>query len=222
MIRRYSRRAQFLETGLAAALGDHDGAASALAALCDKDSHDDFPDLADEHSNLRTYAESLCATALCDDDLHVESVPLWERVLDGMEHQSNGSPFADHLLVAAATAYGRFCVETGRLSVAEPWLRRAEARADANGWELARARTQLERAAASWSVGDHATTEQLVSAAQPVIARYARAHDAARCWLYMGLTRLASGALTLARGGTNGGRAGPADLELVPPGPRRA
>ena len=39
--------------------------------------------------------------------------------------------FADHLRVAAATAYGRFCVETGRLAEAEPWLRRAGARASA-------------------------------------------------------------------------------------------
>ena len=53
----------------------------------------------------------------------------------------------------------------------------------------------MERAAACWSVGDHVTTEQLASDAHQVISRYARAHDAARCWLYMGLTRLAGGAL---------------------------
>jgi tetratricopeptide (TPR) repeat protein len=203
MIRRYTRRAQFLDAGLAAALGDHEDAAVQLAALCNQPSscgqpEEDVADLADEHAYLRTYAQTLCATALCDDDLHVESVPLWERVLDGVDHHPNGSPFADHLLVEAATAYGRFCVETGRLSEAEPWLRRAEARAQANGWELAAARTQLERAAASWLVGDHAATEQLVSAAYPVIARYDRAHDVARCWLYMGLTRLGSGALEAA------------------------
>ncbi|OBG20368.1 hypothetical protein [Mycobacterium sp. 852002-51057_SCH5723018] len=198
MIRRYTRRAQFLEAGLAAALGDHEDAAVKLAALCDGRGEEDDAELADEHAYLRTYAETLCAAALCDDDLHMESVPLWERVLDGMDHHRNGSPFADHLLVEAATAYGRFCVETGRLSEAEPWLRRAEARAQANKWELAAARTQLERAAASWLVGDHATTEQLTSAAYPVIARYDRAHDVARCWLYMGLTRLASGALEAA------------------------
>ena len=195
MICRYSRRARFLETGLAAALGDHEGAASALAVLCDSDSDEGFTDLTDEHAYLRTYAQVLCATALCDDDLHVRSVPLWERVLDGIDHLRNGSEFADHLLIAAATAYSRFCVETGRLAEAEPWLRRAGARAQARGWELANARTQLERAAACWSVGDHATTEQLVSEAYPVIARYSRAHDVARCWLYMGLTRLGSGAL---------------------------
>ena len=198
MIFRYTRRARFLETGLAAALGDHEGAASALAVLCDSDSDEGFTDLTDEHAYLRTYAQVLCATALCDDDLHVRSVPLWERVLDGIDHLRDGSEFADHLLVAAATAYSRFCVETGRLAEAEPWLRRAGARAQARGWELANARTQLERAAACWSVGDHATTEQLVSEAYPVIARYSRAHDIARCWLYMGLTRLGSGALEAA------------------------
>ena len=198
MICRYSRRARFLEAGLAAALGDHEGAASALAVLCDSDSDEGFTDLTDEHAYLRTYAQVLCATALCDDDLHVRSVPLWERVLDGIDHLRDGSEFADHLLVAAATAYSRFCVETGRLAEAEPWLRRAGARAQTRGWELAHARTQLERAAASWLVGDHATTDQLVSEAQPVIARYARADDHARCWLYLGLTRLGSGELRAA------------------------
>ncbi|MCV7101439.1 hypothetical protein [Mycobacterium palustre] len=199
MIRRYTRRAQFLETGLAAALGEHDDAAAKLAALCDGSADDgDAADLADECSYLRTYAQTLCATALCDDDLHVQSVPLWDRALDGLDSHGNGGPVADHLMVETATAYGRFCVETGRLSEAEPWLRRAEARARANGWELACARTQLERAAAAWLVGDHATTERLVSEAYPVIARYDRAHDAARCWLYMGLTRLGSGALEAA------------------------
>jgi hypothetical protein len=197
MIRRYSRRAAFLETGLAAALGDHEGAASALTVLGDDD-YDDFADLADEHAYLRAYAQILCATALCDDDLHVQSVPLWGQVLGGVDRLQNGGEFADHLLIAAATAYGRFCVETGRLSEAEPWLRRAEARAQAKGWELATARAQLERAAARWSVGDHAATEHLVSQAYPVIARYARAHEVARCWLYMGLTRLGSGALEAA------------------------
>ena len=43
--------------------------------------------------------------------------------------------------------YARFCIETGRLDEAEPWLRRVGARAEARGWELATARTQLERGA---------------------------------------------------------------------------
>jgi hypothetical protein len=198
MIRRYSRRARFLQAGLAAALGDHEGAASALTELCDTQPHGDFADLVDEHTYLRIHAQILCATALCDDDLHVQSVPLWERVIDGIGSLGNGSESADHLLIAAATAYGRFCVETGRLTEAEPWLRRAGARAQARGWELANARTQLERAAGCWSVGDHATTEQLVSEAHPVITRYDRAHDIARCWTYLGFIRLGSGALKAA------------------------
>jgi tetratricopeptide (TPR) repeat protein len=195
MIRRYSRRAQFLHTGLTAAQGDHEGAETGLAELSAAD--DAFPELADEHGRLVIHAQVLCATALCDDDLHVRSVSLWERVLGAVDGLAD-TEFDDQLRVAAGTAYGRFCVETGRLTEAEPWLRRAGARAQARQWELANARTQLERAAACWSVGDHTTTEQLVSEAQPVIARYERAHDVARCWLYMGLTRLASGALEAA------------------------
>jgi tetratricopeptide (TPR) repeat protein len=198
MIRRYSRRAQFLQTGLAAALGDHEGAASALAVLSDTGSDEQLADLADEHDYLVTHAQMLCAGALCDDDLHVQSLPLWDRVLAALEDPDRlrgDSPFGDYLRVAAATEYGRFCVETGRLAEAEPWLRRAGARAQANGWELATARTQLERAVACWSAADHAGTEKLVSEAYSVIERYARAHDVARCWLYMGFTRLGSGAL---------------------------
>ncbi|SOJ57862.1 hypothetical protein MSIMFB_05340 [Mycobacterium simulans] len=191
MICRYSRRAQFLQTGLAAAQGDHEGAEAALAALADDSA---LPELADEHAYLLTYARILCASALCDDDLHVRSLPLWQQVLDVIEDNKS----ADFLRVTGATAYGRFCVETGRLTEAEPWLRRAGARAEANGWELATARTQLERAAARWSAGDHVATEQLVSQAYPVIAKYARAHDVSRCWLYLGLTRLGSGALEAA------------------------
>jgi hypothetical protein len=193
MTRRYSRRAQFLEVVLAAALGDHEAAATALAVLDGMDSGG-FADLVDEHAYLRCWARALCATALCDDDLHARSIPLWDQVLPTIEDVN----CSDHLRVAAATAYGRFCVETGRLADAEPWLRRAEARAQANGWELAGATAQLERAAGSWAASDHVTTERLVSEAYPVIARCARAHDVGRCWLYMGLTRLASGGLEAA------------------------
>ncbi|MGO9152079.1 hypothetical protein [Mycobacterium sp.] len=198
MICRYSRRAQFLETGLAAAQGDHVGAETALKALGDADSDEEFPALADEHAFLLTYAQILCATALCDDDLHARSVPLWEKALAATDQPAGRTEAGYFLQVVAATAYGRFCVETGRLSEAQPWLRRAGARAQANGWELATARTELERAAASWSVRDCETTERLVSQAYPVIARHARAHDVSRCWLYLGLTRLARGALQAA------------------------
>jgi tetratricopeptide (TPR) repeat protein len=195
MIRRYSRRAQFLQTGVAAAQGDHEGAEAALAELSDAD--DTFPELADEHLRVIIHAQVLCASARCDDDLHVRSAPLWEKALGAID-RLGATEADDQLRVAAATAYGRFCVETGRLTEAEPRLLRAGARARAREWELAYARTQLERAAARWLVGDHATTEQLVSEAHPVIARYERAHDIARCWLYMGLTRLASGELAAA------------------------
>ncbi|MDT5139323.1 MAG: hypothetical protein QOD58_3585, partial [Mycobacterium sp.] len=196
MVRRYSRRAQFLAIGLAATQGDHEDAEAALQVLTEPD--DSFPDLADEHRHLLTYARMMCAAALCDDDLHVRSLPLWEQVLENLNHPAGNGESSDHLWVLAATEYGRFCIETGRLAEAEPWLRRAGARAQVQSWELASARTKLERAAACWTVGDHNTTEQLISEAHPVIARHARGHEVSRCWLYMGLTRLASGALEAA------------------------
>ena len=198
MVSRYTRRAQFLESGLAAAIGDHEGAQNALAALRDADSDDAGADLADEHRYLLTYTQILCAAALCDDDLHQRSQPLWEQVIGAIGGPGDGTESDDHLRIVGGTGYGRFCIATGRLSEAEPWLRRAEARAQARGWELAEARTQLERGAASWSDGDRATTERLVSAAYPVIARHCRAHDVARCWLYLGLTRMSGGALEAA------------------------
>lgn len=190
--RRYSQRAQFLQIGLAAAHGDHETAEVALVALADDEP---VPGLADEHRFLITYAEILCAVALCDDDLHVKSIPLWQRVIDVIERPGDGSVYHDHLLVLGATGYGRFCVETGRLSEAEPWLRRAGARAAAREWKLAVSRTQLERATAAWSAGDRALAQTLVHEAYPAIAEHARAHDVSRCWLYFGLISISVQAL---------------------------
>jgi tetratricopeptide (TPR) repeat protein len=188
MICRYARRTQFLRTGLAAAAhGDHEGAELALFVLCSDDSGANFPDLADEHRFLITYAQIFCATAMCDDDLHVQSVPLWEKVISAIDQPGNGSEADDHLLVQGATGYGRFCIETGRLSEAEPWLRRAGARAEARGWELAKARTQLERGTAAWASSDVWQTQTLVHEAYPAIAEGYRAHDVSRSWLYLGL-----------------------------------
>jgi tetratricopeptide (TPR) repeat protein len=195
IICRYSRRAQFLRTGLAAAAhGDHEAAEAGLLVLTD-DTSAAFPDLAAEHGFLVTYARILCATALCDDDLHVRSVPLWEQVIDAIEGMADGSEFDDFLLVLGATGYGRFCVETGRLAEAEPWLQRAGARAERRGWKLATARTQLERATASWAGGDRAESQRLVHEAYPAIAEGYRAHDVSRCWLYFGLISLSIEAL---------------------------
>ena len=115
MLCRYTRRAQYLRAGLAAvAHGDHEGAELALLALCNDDSGAAFPDLAAEHRFLITYAQILCATALCDDDLHVQSVPLWEKVIEAIDRSTGDSEADDHLLVLGATSYGRFCIETGR------------------------------------------------------------------------------------------------------------
>jgi tetratricopeptide (TPR) repeat protein len=194
MICRYSRRAQFLRTGLAAAIGDHETAEAGLLVLTD-DTAEEFPDLAAEHAFLVTYARILCAVALCDDDLHVRSVPLWEQVIDAIGHTVDGSDFNDFLLVVGATGYGRFCVETGRLAEAEPWLQRAGARAKKHGWKLAMARTQLERATAAWAAGDRAECQRLAHEAYPAIAEGYRAHDVSRSWLYFGLLSLSIEAL---------------------------
>ena len=167
MILRYSRRAQFLETGLAAAHGDHESAEVALLVLTDETSAAAFADLADEHAYLVTYARIMCAVALCDDDLHVRSVPLWEKVIDVLDRPDTGSEFDDSLLVLGGTAYGRFCVETGRLPEAEPWLQRAGARAEKRGWELATARTKLERATSFWLERNPVETERLLREAYP-------------------------------------------------------
>ncbi|KQY09365.1 hypothetical protein ASD37_02675 [Mycobacterium sp. Root135] len=194
--RRYGRRAGFLETGLAAAIGDHEGAAVALAALEDRD--DEFSDLAVEHAYLLTYARIVCAEGLCDDDLHVRSVPLWDKVIRHLDSSTESGESADNLRVLGGIGYARFCIETGRLDEAEPWLRRVEARAAARGWELATARARLERGAASWSAGDRVSTEARMYEAYPVIANYARANDVSRCWLFFGLTRLSAGGLKVA------------------------
>jgi tetratricopeptide (TPR) repeat protein len=195
MICRYSRRVNFLRTGLAAAAhGDHEAAEAALLALTE-DTSTTFPDLADEHAFLVTYARILCATALCDDDLYVQSVPLWEQVIEAIENPRADDDFDDFLLVVGATGYGRFCVETGRLAEAEPWLQRAGARAQKQGWKLATARTQFERATAAWSAGDRAECQRLAHEAYPAIAEGFRAHDVSRCWLYFGLLSLSIEAL---------------------------
>jgi tetratricopeptide (TPR) repeat protein len=144
-----------------------------------------------EHRFLITYAQIICANALCDDDLHVQSVPLWDSVIEAIDRPGPADEPQDHLLVQGATGYGRFCIETGRLGEAEPWLRRAGARAESRGWELARARTQLERGTAAWAAGDVWQTQTLVHDAYPAIAEGYRAHDVSRSWLYLGLIAMA-------------------------------
>jgi tetratricopeptide (TPR) repeat protein len=196
MICRYTRRAEFLESGLAAARGDHDGAAAHLTALIE--TAGEFGDLAAEHRRLTCHARILVAAGLCDDDLYARSAPLWDEVIEsltGLVGPAGADDEDDHLYVTGALGYGRFCVESGRLDEAQPWLRRAGARAEARGWSLSRSRAQLERAAACWVAGDIAETQQLVTEAYPVIADHARAHDVSRSWLYFGLIRLAAGAL---------------------------
>jgi tetratricopeptide (TPR) repeat protein len=185
---RYSRRAQFLQTGLAAAHGDHEAAEAALLVLTDDST--DYPDLADEHDRLITFARILCANALCDDDLHVQSVHLWDKVIDTIDGKDGADDFDDYLFVFGATSYGRFCVETGRLTEAQPWLHRAGARSEAREWALATARTKFERATVAWAVGDRAQAQNLAHESYPAIAAGLRAHDVSRSWLYFGLIAL--------------------------------
>ncbi|WP_454790585.1 tetratricopeptide repeat protein [Mycolicibacterium lutetiense] len=195
MICRYTRRVEFLEAGLAAARGDHDGAAAHLETLIETGG--DFDDLRPEHRNLICRTRILIASSLCDDDLYAASVPVWAEVLDVLQNAGPDTEDAetDHLFVTGALGYGRFCIESGRLDEAEPWLRRAGARAQARDWKLATARAQLERGAAAWSAGQHSETQDLVTEAYPVIAEHARAHDVSRSWLYFGLIRVGLGRL---------------------------
>lgn len=187
LVRRYARRIVFLDLGRAAAMGDHERAAAELATLA-----------ADGADHLVTQGRILCAGALCDDDLHARSVPLWDQVRIDVGAADTTDEAADFLLVAAGLGYGRFCVETGRLAEAEPWLRRAAARADTRGWASATARADLERAAAAWMAGDHEATERLAAHALPVLTRHGRSDDIARCRLYLGFTRMATGELAAA------------------------
>ncbi|KDF02270.1 hypothetical protein Y900_025875 [Mycolicibacterium aromaticivorans JS19b1 = JCM 16368] len=193
MVARYTLRALFLRIGLAAAAGDHEDAAAELARLRDDNTAQRFADLEPEQRHLATLAGVLCATALCDDDLHVPAAHLWQDIIPVIAGLAGGTDDADQLLVAAGLAYGRFCVETGRLEEGEQWLRRAGARSQRREWTLYWARAELETAAAMWMRGDHESTERLVGSAYPVIAEHSRAHDVARCWLYFGLTRLGVG-----------------------------
>lgn len=193
MICRYGRRAEFLRAGLAAARGEHDDAEAHLRTLTEMDG--EYPDLDDEHRRLIGRARILIATGLCDDDLFARSAPLWDTIVETLAVSSGTDAEEDHLFVTGALGYGRFCVESGRLDEAQPWLRRAGARADARGWALSRARAQLERAAACWTGAEYAETQDLVTDAYPVIAEHARAHDVSRSWLYFGLIRLGIGKL---------------------------
>ncbi|WP_304112262.1 hypothetical protein [Mycolicibacterium bacteremicum] len=192
MLCRYTRRADFLQAGLCAARGEHEAAAAVLAAL---GATPGPADLAAEQRFLVSCAQILCAQALADDDLHHLAVPLWQQVIENLDLAAASGGDQDRLLVLAGIGYGDFCIQTGRLAEAEPWLRRAGARAESNGWELDTARTKLERAIGNWSRGDHTAVEQLINEAYPVIARFARAHDVSRSWFYLGFTKLAAGAL---------------------------
>ena len=195
MVDRYERRAQFLRVGRSAALGDHEGAHAALAELTAAETG--YDELRAEGAYLLTHARIRCALALCDDDLQVRAVPLWDAVLQTLADEP-ADEAAEYLWVTGALGYARFCNETGRVAEAQPWTRRAGARADRRGWRLDSARAQLERAAGLWATGDYPGTEELVREAYPAIAEHIRAHEVSRCWMYFGLTRLSAGGLKVA------------------------
>ncbi|MDQ6526356.1 hypothetical protein RB608_22235 [Nocardioides sp. LHD-245] len=193
MIEQYAGWPPYLESGLAAARGDHDGARAALAAL------DAVPMTghARERRHLMAHARIRCADALCEDDRYAAAIPLWEEVIAMVEESGDDDLWGDRLLVSAGLGYGRFCVETGRLAEAEPWLRRAGARAEARGWRLDAARSQLERGIIRWTDGDLIAADQLYVECYPVIAEHARAHEVSRVWYQRGLVALACGHLEM-------------------------
>ena len=195
MICRYSRRAQFLRDGTGRrAHGDHE-AAEVGVACPDRRAEAAFPDLAAEHAFPVTYAQILCAIALCDDDLHVRSVPLWEQVIDAIDGPADGSEFDDFLLVLGAHRLWPVLRRDRPAGRSRAVASACRSPRRARGWKLATARTQLERATASWAGGDRAESQRLVHEAYPAIAEGYRAHDVSRCWLYFGLISLSIEAL---------------------------
>ena len=115
MTSRYRLRARFLRVGLAAAQGEHEAAATELAALQDDDCTRRFDDLAAEQAHLAALAGVLCATALCDDDLHARAA-LWRDHHSGPRRPDRHLGFHRPVVGRRRVAYGRFCVETGRLA----------------------------------------------------------------------------------------------------------
>ena len=113
-----------------------------------------------------------CATALCDDDLHVRSVPLWEQVIDAIEGiRPTAASSTTSCSSLGATGYGRFCVETGRLAggraVASACRRPRRRRGDGNWQRRERNWSGRRRAGPA---GDRAESQRLVHEAYPAIA----------------------------------------------------
>jgi tetratricopeptide (TPR) repeat protein len=192
---RYTRRADGLDVGLAAATGDHRVAIARLAAL--NRFRDGDPGLADEAREIVVRARIRCAVAAGDNNDLITAGQLWETLIADLD-EDDRSACSDHMWVVAGLGYGRFCTYTGRLDEADPVLRRAGARAVRRSWELAVARTELERGAVAWARSEYSETERLVRQAYPVISTHAVADDVSRCWLYLGLTRMAAGRIEAA------------------------
>ena len=129
----------------------------------------------------------VCAAALCDDDLHVRSVPLWQqgdrRHRRRLRRQRSGRPaMGDRRARIRAVLHRDRQACRGGAVAASGWCSRAR-RADGNwprrerNWNGPR---RAGRPATSWAPNAWCTE------AYPVIRRYARANDVSRCWLYFG------------------------------------
>ena len=202
LICRYSRRAQFLRTGSGRGRGRSRRRRGGAGGVGDEDPDADFADLADEHAlpahpragpvrDRAVRRRPACAFA------SVVGAGARCREIDDYRGTAASSPTISWSprppRTAGSASRPGGCPRPSPGCVAPGPGRRQ------NGWELATATNAIgarRGAAGRWATTP--STEQLVSQAYPVIARYARAHDVARCWLYLGLTRLASGALEAA------------------------
>jgi len=161
---RYTRRARFSGNRLAAAQGDHERAAAALATLqtWGVDGKADG-----EHANCsptpKSFAAPRSATMTCTGD-RFRCGSRYQR-LAGSAQPDGAGQLADYVRIAGATAYGRFCVETGRLPEANPGC---VARSRAKPTDGICNRQGAIRARCGALVGaNQVATEQLVSKAIP-------------------------------------------------------
>ena len=97
ILEQYAGWSPYLESGLAAARGDHETARTALAAL------DAVPmsGHADERRHLLAHARIRCADALCTDDRYAAAIGLWEEVIAMVDEASTDDLWGDRLLVTA-------------------------------------------------------------------------------------------------------------------------
>ena len=149
-----------------------------------------------EHQFLITYAQILCATALCDDDLHVQSVPLWEKVIEAIDRSTGDA--ARPTTICWSSAPRPMADSASKRDAGRSRTLAAACRSACRGARMAIGHRQNAAGARQrrpgWS-GDPAETQRLVHQAYPAIAEGYRAHDVSRCWLYLGFIAIAVGEL---------------------------